>query len=92
MRNIKKRSLKTTPEVYVAYVEELFDSQVNITEEENWIVATDKKTNVASQGKAIQEALDNLKEALELFYEEKKTIKEASSYMGITEDEFAKLL
>ena len=71
MRNIKKRSIKNNPEVYVAYVEELSNSQVNIREEENWIVATDKKTNVTSQGKTIQESLDNLKEALELFYEEK---------------------
>jgi predicted RNase H-like HicB family nuclease len=42
---------------------------VIITEEENWIVAKDINSEVASQGKTISEALDNLKEALELYYD-----------------------
>jgi predicted RNase H-like HicB family nuclease len=42
---------------------------VIVTEEENWIVAKDINSEVASQGKTINEALDNLKEALELYYE-----------------------
>jgi len=42
---------------------------VLITEEENWIVATDMNSNVASQGKSIAEAMNNLKEALSLYYE-----------------------
>lgn len=42
---------------------------VCITEEENWVVATDMCTNIASQGKSAKEALANLKEALELYYD-----------------------
>lgn len=43
---------------------------VILTEEENWIVATDTTTGIASQGKTNKEALANLKEALELYYED----------------------
>ena len=42
---------------------------VVLTEEENWVVATDTTTGIASQGKDNKEALSNLKEALELYYE-----------------------
>ena len=44
--------------------------QVIVTQEENWFVATDITTNIASQGKSIAESLSNLKEALELYYED----------------------
>ncbi len=44
--------------------------QVIVTQEENWFVATDITTNIASQGKSIAESLNNLKEALELYYED----------------------
>ena len=44
--------------------------QVIVTQEENWFVATDIGTNVASQGKDVTEALNNLKEALELYFED----------------------
>ena len=43
--------------------------QVYVTKEENWYVATDIASSVASQGKTMEEALANLKEALELYYE-----------------------
>ena len=43
---------------------------VVLTEEENWFVATDSTTGIASQGKDTSEALANLKEALELYYED----------------------
>jgi len=39
-------------------------------QEDEWIVATCLENGIASQGKTIQEALDNLKEALELYYED----------------------
>ncbi len=42
---------------------------VIIQKEENWYVATDAVSGVASQGKTIDESLANLKEALELYYE-----------------------
>ncbi len=45
-------------------------STIIIQKEENWYVATSIETNVASQGKTIDEALDNLKEALELYFED----------------------
>ena len=43
---------------------------VILTDEGNWIVATDASTGIASQGKTTQEAMNNLKEALELYYED----------------------
>ena len=45
-------------------------STVLIEKEENWFVATSVETGVASQGKSINEALDNLREALELYFED----------------------
>jgi predicted RNase H-like HicB family nuclease len=41
-----------------------------ITEEDNAFVASNPDTGVASQGQTIDEALSNLKEALELYLEE----------------------
>ena len=42
---------------------------VIIQKEENWYVAKCLDNNVASQGKSIEEALKNLKEAIELYNE-----------------------
>ena len=42
---------------------------VLITQEDSGFVATDAVTHVASQGKTIEEAVENLKEALEVHYE-----------------------
>lgn len=47
-----------------------FKSNVYITKEENWYVANSIETGVASQGKTIEEALDNLKEALYLYFDD----------------------
>ena len=44
--------------------------QVVITKEEKYYVATDIASGVASQGLSVEEAMDNLKEALELYYED----------------------
>lgn len=41
-----------------------------IVQEEDWYVATDIISGVASQGKTIDEATSNLKEALELYFED----------------------
>lgn len=43
---------------------------VIIQKEENWYVATDVVSGVASQGKTPEESLSNLKEALSLYYED----------------------
>lgn len=45
---------------------------VMVQKEENWYVAKCLDNNVASQGKTIEESLSNLKEALELYYENEK--------------------
>jgi len=41
-----------------------------ITEEDGGFVALNPDTDVASQGNTLEEALANLKEALELYFEE----------------------
>lgn len=41
-----------------------------ITEEEDAYIASNPDTGVASQGRTLDEALSNLKEALELYLEE----------------------
>jgi len=43
---------------------------VLIQKEENWYVSKCLENNVASQGKTIEDAINNLKEALELYYED----------------------
>lgn len=43
---------------------------ITIQQEDNWFVATDIQSGVASQGKAMEESMQNLKEALALYYED----------------------
>ena len=43
---------------------------VAIQKEDDWFVAKCLENNVASQGKTMDEATDNLREALSLFYED----------------------
>lgn len=45
-------------------------STVIIQKEDAWYVATSIETGVASQGKTIDEALKNLTEVLELYFED----------------------
>ena len=45
---------------------------VMVQKEENWYVAKCLENNVASQGETIEESLNNLKEALALYYENEK--------------------
>lgn len=51
-----------------------YKTNVLITKEDNWYVASSVETNVVSQGHTIEEALENLKEALELYYEDNSNI------------------
>ncbi len=44
-----------------------------VRQEEAWYVAQCAENNVASQGKTLEGALENLKEALELYYEDNET-------------------
>ncbi len=43
---------------------------VIIQKEENWFVAKCVENDVASQGKTIEEAMENLSEAIALYYED----------------------
>ena len=45
-----------------------FKGTIIIRREEEWYVATCLENNIASQGKTIDEAIENLKEAIALFY------------------------
>ena len=47
---------------------------VVIQNEEEWYVAKCLDNSVASQGRTIEEAIQNLKEALELYYENEEPI------------------
>jgi len=47
-----------------------FIGTIIIKREEEWFVATCIENNIASQGKTIDEATENLKEAVALFYED----------------------
>lgn len=47
-----------------------FRSNVYVIKEDDWYVANSIETGVASQGKSIEEAINNLKEALELYFED----------------------
>jgi predicted RNase H-like HicB family nuclease len=53
-----------------------FKGTVIIQHEENWFVASCLENNIASQGKTIDEALDNLKEAIALYYEDDEPLPE----------------
>ncbi len=48
---------------------------VVIQKEENWYIAKCIDNSVASQGKTIEEALKNLKEAIELYNESEEPVK-----------------
>lgn len=45
---------------------------VIVQEDDDWYVAKCLENSVASQGKTVEEAIANLKEALELYYEDMK--------------------
>jgi predicted RNase H-like HicB family nuclease len=47
----------------------IFTGTIVIEQEENWYVATCLENNIASQGKTIDEAMANVKEAIALYYE-----------------------
>jgi predicted RNase H-like HicB family nuclease len=48
-----------------------FKGTIIIQQQEEWFVATCLENNIASQGKTIDEAIANLKEAISLYYEDK---------------------
>lgn len=58
---------------------------VVIQKEENWFVAKCLDNNIASQGKTIEEAIKNLKEAIELYYENEEPIVPKETYVTTLE-------
>ena len=57
-----------------------------IQKEKPWYVAKCLENNVASQGKTIEEALSNLSEALQLYYEDnEKPIEENQIFVATLE-------
>ena len=53
-----------------------FKGTIKIELEEKWYVATCLENNIASQGKTINEAMKNLKEAITLYYEDENNKEE----------------
>jgi len=51
-----------------------FNLTISIHQEDEWYVAKCLENSVASHGKSIDEALANVKEALELYYEDEDEI------------------
>ncbi|MCL2698831.1 MAG: type II toxin-antitoxin system HicB family antitoxin [Defluviitaleaceae bacterium] len=51
-----------------------FNATVAIHQEDKWYVAKCLENSVASQGKTMEDALSNLKEALELYMEDNANI------------------
>ena len=47
-----------------------FRGTIIIKQEDAWFVATCLENNIASQGKTLDEAISNLKEAIALYYED----------------------
>ncbi|NDL68240.1 type II toxin-antitoxin system HicB family antitoxin [Anaerotalea alkaliphila] len=51
-----------------------FQATVVIQKEDDWYVAKCIENNVASQGHTIEEAIENLTEALQLYYEDEMQV------------------
>ncbi len=58
---------------------------VMIQKEEEWYVAKCLDNNVASQGKTIEEALKNLREALELYLQNEEVVQPKETYLTTLE-------
>ena len=54
--------------------------QIIISYEDPWYIAKDIATSVASQGKTMEEAQNNLREALELYFEGNEAAKTSTFY------------
>lgn len=58
---------------------------VMIQKEEEWYVAKCLDNNVVSQGKTIEEALENLREALELYLQNEEIVQPKETYLTTLE-------
>jgi len=61
-----------------------FKVTVVIQKDDNWYVAKCIENSVASQGKTVEEAMVNLKEALELYYEDLPEEEASDKQMFVT--------
>ena len=58
---------------------------VVIQKEDDWFVAKCLENSVASQGKTVDEAVGNLREALELYYEDEALPEYKQTYVTVLE-------
>ena len=54
----------------------VFKGTIKIESEDEWYVATCLENNIASQGKTIDEAMRNIREAISLYYEDENNLEE----------------
>ena len=54
----------------------VFKGTIKIELEDEWYVATCLENNIASQGKTIDEAMRNIREAIVLYYEDENNLEE----------------
>jgi len=59
-----------------------FKGTIKIEHEDDWVVATCLENNIASQGKSIDEAINNLKEAITLYYEDESNKEELNFHQN----------
>ena len=52
-----------------------YKTNVLITKEDDWYIASSVETSVVSQGKTVEESIANLREALELYFEDNTDLK-----------------
>jgi predicted RNase H-like HicB family nuclease len=67
----------------------IFKGTIIIKKEEEWFVATCFENSIASQGKTVDEATENLKEAIALYYQDEKTVVPQNEQFYITSLEMA---
>ena len=58
---------------------------VTITKDDDWFVAKCLENSVASQGKTMDEAMDNLREAVALYYEDEHIPSFSQTYVTTLE-------
>ena len=61
-----------------------FTATIAIHKDDDWYVAKCLENSVASQGKTIDDALANIKEALELYYEDSEELPEIKQHFITT--------
>ena len=58
----------------------IFKGTIKIEREDKWFVATCIENNIASQGLTIEDAMNNLKEAIALYYEDESNQEELNYF------------